>query len=413
MEKSTCVPQGDRKVVVLEGVRTPFHYQGETGVIDRNKIKKETIDLCIFGSMIQEPNNINIGRDALVHAGFKNTPALTLSSGCASSISATFSAFYNIKAGSSDTVLVGGVDLTSDIPLYLNKIGRKAMLKYRLDKPTIKNYRTNRSMYEDAQELSLVISETIPNLYQKLVDEVSSSYASAVEARKLSFLTDIIPFRCSDGTSIEQDQFDDETATLRYNNSRELAFKNKIPIYNWFQPHDPADRENMGPHQKHNYLTQYMVAPFADGASATILMSEEKAIEEGLTPKAVICDIAVTSNDLYKFPLYGVVSSIKQLLFKNSLTFEDISLYEIHEATCVSFNKPEHLLNLTTILGSQDLISRSFSHFPQINSWGGSFAFGHPFAATGVRLINMASNRLHKLDGARYAIVSSTAGGGL
>ena len=149
-----------------------------------------------------------------------------------------------------------------------------------------------------------------------------------------------------------------------------------------------------------------------DGASAVLLASEEKALALGLKPKAELVDYIFTAGDLFEELLLGPAYSIAALLKKNNLTIADIDVWEIHEAFA-----GQVLANLKA-LESEEWSKKNAGYenavgsIPRdkINTWGGSLSIGHPFGATGGRLLTMAANRLQK-EGGKYAILAACAAG--
>ncbi len=149
-----------------------------------------------------------------------------------------------------------------------------------------------------------------------------------------------------------------------------------------------------------------------DGATAVLLTSEEKAKELGLKPKAELVDYVFTGADLYDELLLGPAYSIAELLKRNKLKVEDIDVWEIHEAFA-----GQVLANLKALENEEWCKSHvgyegAVGSIPKekINAWGGSLSIGHPFGATGGRLLTMAANRLQK-QGGKYAILAACAAG--
>jgi len=151
-----------------------------------------------------------------------------------------------------------------------------------------------------------------------------------------------------------------------------------------------------------------------DGASAVLLMSEKKAKSLGLKPLAYIKTYAYTGQDLWTELLLGPAFSIPVALAKAKLKFSDIGVFEIHEAfgaqmvaniKCLGSEKfAKERLGLSRKIGDLDI--------NKLNIYGGSLSLGHPFGATGGRLITTCANRL-KESGEKYGIVAGCAGGAI
>eukprot|EP01108_Squamamoeba_japonica_P000678 TRINITY_DN1239_c0_g1_i1.p2 TRINITY_DN1239_c0_g1~~TRINITY_DN1239_c0_g1_i1.p2 ORF type:complete len:304 (-),score=167.28 TRINITY_DN1239_c0_g1_i1:79-990(-) len=163
----------------------------------------------------------------------------------------------------------------------------------------------------------------------------------------------------------------------------------------------------------HGTVTAASSSFLTDGASAAIVASKTAAIDNGLTPRAYLRDYVFTGMDPAEELLLGPAYSIAQLLKRNNLTAADIGVWEIHEAFA-----GQVLANLNAC-NSRDFCENKANGvfvgeipMDRINPWGGSLSLGHPFAATGVRLIATAANRLVHED-KQFAIVAACAAGGL
>jgi len=167
--------------------------------------------------------------------------------------------------------------------------------------------------------------------------------------------------------------------------------------------------------KKEGIITAGNASRFTDGAASVLISSYEAAKNLGITPLAAIRDYVFTGvTDLKTEMLCGPAMAIPQLLQKNKLSISDIDVWELHEAFAsqilvnqVCLASPEFAqknLQMKSPVGSIPI--------EKLNTWGGSLAMGNPFSTTGLRLVITACRRLHN-ENARYAIVSSCAGGGL
>jgi acetyl-CoA acetyltransferase family protein len=152
-----------------------------------------------------------------------------------------------------------------------------------------------------------------------------------------------------------------------------------------------------------------------DGASAALLMSEERALKEGLLPKSRIADTIFVSQDPKDELLLSPAYAITRLLHRNGLKSTDVDVWEIHEAfagqVLANLNAMNTDFFVTDKMGLP--LSAKVGAIPveKLNTWGGSLAIGHPFGATGVRLINTATNRLIK-ENKKFAVLAACAAGG-
>jgi acetyl-CoA acyltransferase len=164
--------------------------------------------------------------------------------------------------------------------------------------------------------------------------------------------------------------------------------------------------------KKHGTLTAANSSFLTDGGAASLLMTEEKAKELGLTPKSRIVEYVFTGQDLEDELLLGPAYAISQVLEKAGLTLDQMDVIELHEAFA------GQVLTNIKCLASDDFAKEKLGRDKavgvidesKLNKWGGSLSIGHPFGATGSRLLTTASNRLLK-EGGRYAILAACAAG--
>uniref|UniRef100_A0A8C3WJN7 Trifunctional enzyme subunit beta, mitochondrial n=1 Tax=Catagonus wagneri TaxID=51154 RepID=A0A8C3WJN7_9CETA len=150
-----------------------------------------------------------------------------------------------------------------------------------------------------------------------------------------------------------------------------------------------------------------------DGASAVLIMAEEKALAMGYKPKAYLRDFTYVSQDPKDQLLLGPAYATPKVLEKAGLTMNDIDAFEFHEAF-----SGQILANLKAM--DSDWFAKNYMGrnvkvgsppLEKFNNWGGSLSLGHPFGATGCRLVMTAANRLRK-EGGQYALVAACAAGG-
>jgi len=163
----------------------------------------------------------------------------------------------------------------------------------------------------------------------------------------------------------------------------------------------------------HGTITAANASFLSDGASACLLMSEEKALELGLEPLCYIRDHVFVAQDPVDMLLLGPAFATNQLLEKTKMKFSEIDVWEIHEAFA------GQVLANVKALGSDKFCQEKMGRdskvgdipMDKLNNWGGSLSIGHPFGATGVRLITQAAHRLREENG-KYAMITACAAGG-
>lgn len=166
--------------------------------------------------------------------------------------------------------------------------------------------------------------------------------------------------------------------------------------------------------RKFGTLTAANSSFLTDGAAVVLLMEAEKAKELGLQPKARIVDYTFTGQDLYDELLLGPAYATAKLLQETGLSLDDMDVIEFHEAFAGQILANIHCLGSDEFAHAQLGRDKAVGKVPmnKFNQWGGSLSIGHPFGATGARLVTTASNRLQKENG-RYALIAACAAGAL
>ncbi|KFM77082.1 Trifunctional enzyme subunit beta, mitochondrial, partial [Stegodyphus mimosarum] len=413
-----------KNVVLVEGVRTPFLMSGTDynnimahdlqrhallSLVRRTGIPKEIIEYIIVGTVIQEVRTSNIAREASLGGGFSlYTPAHTVTQACISANQAITTAHGQLASGQIDVAVAGGVEFLSDVPIRFNRSMRKLMLSANKAKtpvqklglllklrpghlvpeaPGVAEFSTGETMGHSGDRLAAAF-----NVSREEQDQYAlRSHTLANKAAQQGFLTDIEPITVpGKDTPIKNDN------GIRVSSLEQMAKLKPAFI----RPHGTVTAANA------SFLT--------DGASACLLMTEEKALSLGLKPKAYLRHYVYTSQDPKDQLLLGPTYSTAKILDKTGLTLNDIDVFEFHEAFAGQI-----LANFKAM--DSDWFAQNYMNrkkkvgvppIEKFNTWGGSLSIGHPFGATGVRLVTTAANRLIK-EGGQYALVAACAAGGL
>lgn len=420
---STRPIAGGRDVVIVGGIRLPFAqastiYRDEMsvdlqrlaikGLIDQTALPKDVIDYVVCGNVIQEVKTSNIAREAAINAGLPyDIPSHTVSQACISANAAIASGAASIQSGHADVVIAGGVETFSDVPIRLTRPIRQKLitlpkaikkggpigavrhmfkgLKLKdlsLETPAIANYTTGEVMGVSSDNLSAKFGVS----RQEQDEYTVRSHTLAKKAHDDGFYKDeIIPYR----GSIEENG-------IKGDSSFESVSKLK-----------PAFVKPNGTHTAANssYLT--------DGAAATLIMSKDKAKELGYTPWAYLRDWSFRSCDPWEELLLGPTYCAHDILQNNNMTVNDIGVFEIHEAFA------GQLLSNLVAMDSDKFAEEKLGgkkvgaiDVDKMNTKGGSLSIGHPFGATGSRLVTTASRRLLQ-EGQQFALIAACADGGL
>ncbi len=411
--------------VVIDGVRTPFLKSGTefkeyiaydlarfaiSGLISKTGINPNEIDRTILGTVIQESKTSNIAREAALAAGIPDTkPAHTVTLACISANLAISQAADQIRLGEAEVVVAGGTETMSDVPIRVSRRLRKKLLesqKYKSpleffkllkgfkfsdlkpELPAIAEFSTNETMGQSCDKLAAMF-----NVSREAQDDyaVKSHQKAAKAWESGTFDSEVITLPNSRGEgSIKQDN------GIRGDSSHEKLAKLR-PVF--IKPNGTITAANA------SFLT--------DGAACTLLASEKKAKELGYQPKAYIRDYIFVSQDPKRELLLGPAYALPKILERNNLKPDDIDVYEIHEAFAGQMLANLEALKQKDFLKDKAKVDIEPFEIPEekLNRHGGSLSIGHPFGATGSRLVNTAANRLHSENG-RFAIITACAAGG-
>jgi acetyl-CoA acyltransferase len=414
----------NKRVVVIDGCRTPFLKSGGAymdlmsyqlgqfaikGLLDKTGIDPAAVDYVVYGNVISNIKTENVAREAAVMAGIPtSTPCHTVKQACISANQAIASGAEKILAGQAEVVIAGGVDNTSDTPIGFRKEMRKKLFKAQKmkgaadtlkfvsslelkdlvpEKPAVAEFITGRTMGKDCE----ILAQTYGVTREEQDEFAARSHQLAGKAAEQGILeremveVHLAPeFRAiTDDNGVRGDTTPEKIAHLK-----------------------PAFDRYSGT------ITAANASFLTDGASAVLIMSEDKARELGLVPKAVIVDWAFTGQDLYDELLLGPTYATSKVLKRSGMGLRDMDVIEFHEAFA------GQILANIKCLASDDFARENLGRdqavgevdMDKFNLWGGSLSIGHPFGATGGRLVTTAANRLHA-EGGRYALVAACAAG--
>ena len=369
-----------------------------------------SIDFGIWGAVIVNLAYANLAREVWLESKLDpHVPTFTTIMQCSTSMVGVFEAAGIMGRTTASLALVGGVESMTRVQIGLGqnlsdwlrrmfqarsmgqRIGLFRKLRpsdIRLFVPEVKNRVTGRSMGEHTEDMAKTW-----NIGRTEQDALAlQSHQAAVAAQDRGFFADlIIPV---DG--ISQDHFP------RRDTSMEKLAKLK-----------PAFDRTSGK----GTITAGSSSPLTDGAAGIWV-----ATEAGLTrlpgdlPRVRLVDFEMAAVDIFNEGLLmAPVTAIPRLLARNSLTFNDIALWEIHEAFSAQVLCHLKALEDANFVREKAGVEHTFGRFPRdrMNPNGGSVALGHPFAATGARILSQAVKELAARPKGARAIVSICADGGL
>ncbi len=412
-----------RKVAIIGGVRTPF-CRGNTGydeltsldlmmaalngLVEKYGLEGQHIDEVVGGAVVTHARDFNLTREAVIGTKLKeDTPGVTLSQACGTSLQAALGSAAKIATGEIDVAIACGSDTVSDPPIELKRQFAKRLARVSAEKTMTKKAgaffsgfslgdlavtppanaepRTGLSM---GQHCELMAKEWhIGREDQDLL--AFQSHKKAAAAYDAGFLDDLLV---------------PASGVFRDNNLRADIDLEKIAQLN------PAfDREN-------GTLTAANSTPLTDGASAVLLASEDWAAAHGLKPMAYLTygqHYGIDFVDAARGLLMAPTVAVSKMLDRAGLTLQDFDFYEIHEAFAAqvlcTLKAWEDLQYCESMLG-KDAPLGSIGR-AKLNVKGSSLAYGHPFAATGARIVAMLAKILEQNGGGRGLISICTAGG--
>ena len=382
----------DNDVVIVEAVRTPLGRRNgslstvhpadllrtaQAAAVQRGGIDPGAVGQVVGGCVSQVgEQTFNITRTAWLSAGFPlEVAATTVDSQCGSSQQATGLAASMIGAGVVDVALACGIESMSRIPLGA------AAVKGELGRPNPPSYRQYyelTSQFEGAERIAEKwgITRADTDAFG-LESQVRAQRAWAEGRFEREVVPTEAPVRGEDGTPSDATQTVSRDEGLRETSLEALA---KLK---------PVAREN-GVH------TAGSSSQITDGAAAVLMMTEARAKELGLRPRARIVDQCLVGVDPVLM-LTGPIDATRRMMDRTGLSIDSFDTIEINEAFA------------SVVLAWEREVKPDMS---KVNPNGGAIALGHPVGATGARLITTALHELERIDG-EYGLVTMCCGGGL
>ncbi|HZQ31182.1 MAG TPA: acetyl-CoA C-acetyltransferase [Mycobacterium sp.] len=406
MEANVATKKTSRRVAVLGGNRIPFARSDGAyaeasnqdmftaalgGLVDRFDLKGERLGAVIGGAVLKHSRDFNLMRECVLGSALSSyTPAFDLQQACGTGLQATIAAADGIASGRYEVAAAGGVDTTSDAPIAFGDNLRRTLLGLRRAKSNVDRLKLVGKLpatvgveipVNSEPRTGLSMGEhqaiTAKQMGIKRVDQdelAAASHRNMSAAYDRGFFDDLVtPF-----LGLYRDN------NLRADSSAEKLAKLK-PVF--------------GVKAGDATMTAGNSTPLTDGASVALLASEEWAKQHAIEPLAYFVDAETAAVDYVNGPdglLMAPTYAVPRLLARNGLSLQDFDFYEIHEAFASvvlchlqAWESEEYCkerLGLDAALGS---IDRS-----KLNVNGSSIAAGHPFAATGGRIVAQLAKQL-------------------
>jgi acetyl-CoA acyltransferase len=415
-----------RRVAIVAGLRTPFAKAGTvfktvsaielgrlcvTELVERSNLDGEDVDALIFGTVVPSVLAPNIAREVSLLPIFpKGIPAFTVGRACASANQAITDGADQIALGQANVVIAGGAESLSAVPI----LHSRAFADILID--------AGRAKSVPAKIAALVRTrprDLVP--VTPAIAEPSTGETMGQSADKMAKINHI--------PRDEQDQFALRSHRLAAAGTAdgrltaEIAPVYVAPKFETVVTSDNGIRENTSLEQlaalkpvfdrKYGTVTAGNSSPLTDGGAAVILMGEDTAKALGFTPIAFIRSYSYAALDPGEQLLQAPVLAAPDALRRAGLTLADIDLFEMHEAFAAQvlsnlcgFESQywAERAGLTKPLGAVDRA--------RLNVMGGSIAIGHPFGATGARILTTLVNELRRRDG-QFGMMTVCAAGGM
>jgi acetyl-CoA acyltransferase len=417
---------GKRRAVVIEGVRTPFVKAfsellkldaialGDAAVsalLQRTEVPREEIDGIVWGGVILPGLAPNVAREIVLDLRLPaRVEGHTVTRACASGLQAITSAVSAIERGDADVMIAGGADSTSNAeiklpqkvvhalaPLAFGKATPKDVLgvlsqlvpitEVLPKMPRIAERTTGQVMGEAAEEMA-----RRNEIGRREQDElaVRSHHRAAASIASGRLRKEVAPVQTPDGRTVTADTLVRADTTVE-------ALAKLRPVF-----------------AKDGTLTAGNSSPLTDGAAAVLLMSEQKARALGYRPRAAFRSFAYVGVDPADQLLMGPALAMPRALARAGMTLRDVDLVDMHEAFAAQ------VLSVLKMLGSAAFARARLGRDEavgdvdpaKLNVHGGSVALGHPFGATGARMVTTMANELSDGD-KQTALLGICAAGGL
>jgi len=410
------MPGGNgRRVAVVAGCRTPFCKSGTAlkdaravdlaryvarELLERTNLDGTDVDEVVFGQVVPSALVPNVGREVSLLPQFpKEIPAYSLNRACASAGQAVSNAHDQIALGNANVVIAGGVESLSDIPILASRrfadvlveaskarsLGGRLRAFSRLRprdlvpvSPAIAEPSTGETMGQSAEKMAKENHITRAAQDQWALRSHQRAAQGTTDGRLTAEIVPWLPPRLPEPV-VTQDN------GIRRDTSLEQMAKLK-PVFD----------------RRYGSVTAANSSPLTDGASAVLLMSDAAARALGYAPLAFIRSYAVAAVDPGWQLLQAPIFAVPKALERAGIEWRDLGLVEVHEAFAAQV-----LSNLQGWAAKGWEIDQEI-----INVMGGSIAIGHPFGATGGRIVTTLANEMARRD-VQFGLLSICAQGGM
>lgn len=414
------------RIAIVTGLRLPFAKQATAyhnipavdlgkmvvrELVIRSGIDSQLIDQVVFGQVVQMPEAPNIAREIVLGTGLPvSIDAYSISRACATSFQAITNIVESLKAGTIKIGIAGGADSSSVLPIGVTKKMASTLVDLNRAKSIGQRLQLLSTLsFRDFLPVSPAVAEYSTGLRMgDTAEQMAKTYhISREEQDAFAHRSHILAAQAWDSGVLQKEVMTAHIPPFLESLSEDNNVRKDSTLASYAKLKPAFDRQ-------HGTVTAANSTPMTDGAAAVILMFESNAKALGITPLGYIRSYAFSAIDVWQDMLLGPSYATPLALKYAGLSLKDLTLIDMHEAFSAQV-----LANMKMFASkkfAQEKLGQSESigeiNMEKFNVLGGSIAYGHPFAATGARMVTQMLNELHRRGGG-LALTTACAAGGL
>lgn len=414
------------RIAIVTGLRLPFAKQATAyhnipavdlgkmvvrELVIRSGIDSQLIDQVVFGQVVQMPEAPNIAREIVLGTGLPvSIDAYSISRACATSFQAITNIVESMKAGTIKVGIAGGADSSSVLPIGVTKKMASTLVDLNRAKSIGQRLRLLSSLsFRDFLPVSPAVTEYSTGLRMgDTAEQMAKTYhISREEQDAFAHCSHILAAQAWDSGVLQKEVMTAHIPPFLESLSEDNNVRKDSTLASYAKLKPAFDRQ-------HGTVTAANSTPMTDGAAAVMLMFESNAKALGITPLGYIRSYAFSAIDVWQDMLLGPSYATPLALKYAGLSLKDLTLIDMHEAFSAQV-----LANMKMFASkkfAQEKLGQSEAigeiNMEKFNVLGGSIAYGHPFAATGARMVTQTLNELHRRGGG-LALTTACAAGGL
>jgi len=375
--------------VIVDAVRTPLGKRNGrlknwhpvdlaaemlSAIAKRNNLDPSQVDDVVMGCVMQVgEQSLNIARNAVLAAGWpESVPGTTVDRQCGSSQQAAHFAAQGVIAGAYDAVIANGVEVMTRVPMGASIAEGK--FGFPMGPRVQERYKAEGGLVNQGISAELISEKW--KISREDLDRfgLRSQHNAARATKEGRFQNEIVPVLDAEGAMMSTDE-----------GIRETSLEKLASLKPSFRPEEEGGRVTAGNSSQ-----------ITDGAAALLIMSEDKARELGMKPRARFVDFAMAAEDP-RYMLTAPIPATRKVLERAKMTMDDIDLVEINEAFA------------SVVLAWEKELHPDMS---KVNVNGGAIALGHPLGASGARLMTTLLYEMER-TGAKVGLQTMCEGGGM